>query len=82
MFLIPHPQVMTVLAGVFVGFLAFSNLAVAQSRHDALPYGPKIGAAVGSILAGAIDQDGKRQSLKTLQGKKGLILLFSRSFDW
>jgi len=75
-------RLVTFVAGALLVFLAVSKPALAQSRHDEIPYGPKIGAQVGSILAGVTDQDGKRQSLQSLRGKNGLILLFSRSFDW
>ena len=70
------------VVGALIALLVLVNIAAAESRYDAIPHGPKIGAAAGPLLDDAIDQDGRQQSLQTLRGKKGLILLFSRSFDW
>lgn len=42
--------------------------------------GPQVGATVPP-LAG-IDQFGKTQTLASLSGPKGLMLVFSRSADW
>ncbi len=40
--------------------------------------------AVGSPLPpiDAVDQNGERQTLASLSGEKGLVLVLSRSFDW
>ncbi len=40
--------------------------------------------AVGSPLPpiDAVDQNGERQTLASLAGEKGLVLVLSRSFDW
>ena len=43
--------------------------------------GPAVGSSVGALLA-ARDQAGAQRDFRSLRGKKGLILLFSRSFDW
>ena len=69
------------LAGL-IALLFVSVPASAEDRYDTLPHGPRIGASIAQALDGAMDHKGKPQSLKTLRGKKGLILLFSRSFDW
>jgi hypothetical protein len=42
--------------------------------------GPQVGAVVPPISG--VDQFGKLQSLATLSGPKGLMLVFSRSADW
>lgn len=65
-----------------VVLLAISAPTAAQENYDTLPTGPKIGALLAPALEGATDHKGTSQTLKTLRGKKGLILLFSRSFDW
>jgi len=70
-----------ILASAFATFLLFANSAHSQNSFDAISHGPKIGAAIGAALAGSIDQDGKRQNLKSLSGKNGLILLISRSLQ-
>ncbi len=43
--------------------------------------GPAVGANVGALVS-ARDQTGAARDFRSLRGKKGLILLFSRSFDW
>lgn len=42
--------------------------------------GPQIGTVVPPISG--VDQFGKTQSLASLSGPKGLMLVFSRSADW
>jgi len=42
--------------------------------------GPAIGETIPAFAA--YDQHGKRQSLSTLTGANGLVLLFVRSADW
>ena len=63
-------------------FIAFAVPALAQQRYDTLLRGPKLNAAMASALDGAIDQKGRRHNLQSLTGERGLILLFSRSFNW
>ena len=47
-------------------------------------YASKWGPVVGSSspLLGAPDHRGKTQSLSTLAGQNGLLLIFNRSVDW
>lgn len=45
-----------------------------------VPTGPAVGARVPDFSAN--DQTGRVQSLKTLMGPKGLLLVFYRSADW
>jgi len=45
-----------------------------------LPTGPEVGAKVPAFEA--VDQTGKTQSLDSLSGPNGLLLLFHRSADW
>jgi len=42
------------------------------------------GLAIGDRIPAldAVDQSGRRQTLDTLAGPKGLVLLFVRSADW
>jgi hypothetical protein len=47
---------------------------------DTATLGPQVGAMVPPISG--VDQLGKPQSLATLSGPKGLMLVFSRSADW
>ena len=43
-------------------------------------WGPELASAAPAI--NAIDQNGASQSLATLAGERGLLLVFSRSADW
>lgn len=62
--------------------LCLPGMASAQNARDALPYGPKVGAAVGQKLIGLRDDKGSAQTFGMLTGKRGLILIFSRSLSW
>lgn len=46
----------------------------------AIPTGPNAGSAVPDFSA--VDQFGKTQSLRTILGPKGALLVFYRSADW
>lgn len=70
-------------------FYVLALFAIAAAPHafaapppyDGLDLGPKIGAKIPHNLA-AQDQNGKQQNFHSLKGKKGLVLLFSRSVSW
>lgn len=47
---------------------------------DISTLGPQVGATVPPFTG--VDQFGKPQSLASLSGPKGLMLVFSRSADW
>lgn len=54
--------------------------AVAPAQADA-PFGPKVGTKAPAI--GALpDQTGQPRTLKDLNGKKGVVLMFYRSAGW
>jgi hypothetical protein len=58
------------------GILATALLAAPA----AIPTGPEVGSAVPDFAA--VDQFGKTQSLRTILGPKGALLVFYRSADW
>jgi len=60
---------------LFVFLLNISLNAVAQKM-------PGLAAGDASPLFQAQDQSGKQQTLSSLMGTKGLVLLFFRSADW
>jgi hypothetical protein len=68
---------MAVLAGVSLRS-ARSQPSPASVNVEAL--GPQVGARVPDFALR--DQFGRLQSLSTLSGPKGLMLVFSRSADW
>ncbi|MGE0813780.1 MAG: hypothetical protein AB7O28_18770 [Vicinamibacterales bacterium] len=54
--------------------------AQAPAPVDTSTIGPQVGATVPAFSG--TDQFGKTQSLQSLSGPKGLMLVFSRSADW
>ena len=59
-------------AGVFLG--------MAWGQPAQIKTGPAVGERIPAFSA--TDQNGKLQTLKSLTGPKGLVLLFVRSADW
>ncbi|NKB50335.1 MAG: hypothetical protein GKS02_13335 [Alphaproteobacteria bacterium] len=55
--------------------------AFAATGLDTLDKGPAIGTAIPHPLT-APDQTNENRDFSALTGKNGLIVLFSRSFDW
>lgn len=55
-------------------------LALIAVAFAAVPSGPLIGTTAPDFQAA--DQDGAMQTLKSLSGPKGLMLVFFRSADW
>ena len=52
----------------------------ALAAWSAVPTGPEIGKMVPEFCAP--DQTGKIQTLKSIMGPKGALLVFYRSADW
>jgi len=66
---------------VVVGATLAAALAVAGSAQvDINKLGPQVGGK--AIDFQLVDQFGRRQTLKTLAGPKGTMLVFIRSADW
>ena len=61
--------------------LALALLTAPAGAQDRLDRGPRVGAAIPHSLA-ARDQYGKMRDFTALAGKRGLILLFTRTLDW
>ena len=59
-----------------IGRLAAQGPAVV----DTAKLGPQVGAAVPAVAG--VDQFGKPQSLTSIYGPKGAMLVFFRSADW
>jgi hypothetical protein len=67
-----------VLVGAFVwGVAVIGGQAPAV---DISRIGPQVGSAVPSFSG--VDQFGRTQTLESLSGPKGLMLVFNRSADW
>ncbi|MGH9762506.1 MAG: hypothetical protein ACREDR_31655 [Blastocatellia bacterium] len=57
-----------------------SSLLNLQKQGGGAQFGPPEGSVAPSFSAR--DQFGNEQTLKTIEGKNGLVLLFFRSADW
>ena len=70
---------------IVLGVAAIGGLtgghALAAGAVDQLRQGPKIGTAMADLVR-ASDQAGHARDFGSLRGKRGLVLMFSRSFDW
>ena len=64
------------IAGALAGM---AQLAFADSEYAAA-WGPSVGST--APLLAAKDQDGNQQTLDTLTGANGLLVVFNRSVDW
>jgi len=66
---------------IITALLATSTvLARGQAPVDTSTIGPQVGAVVPAFSG--VDQFGKAQTLESLSGPKGLMLVFNRSADW
>ena len=74
------PALTTFLACALLAVLLVPQARAAGAVDERLD-GPPAGTPVGALVA-AKDQAGAARDFGSLRGKKGLILLFSRSFDW
>ena len=59
--------------------LSVTHLTSANEEHAA-NWGPKVGT--NAPMLEAEDQAGKTQTLSSLKGPKGLLVVFNRSVDW
>jgi len=64
----------------FVFGLSLAFGALSAQAPDLTQLGPRIGASVPEFAA--VDQFGRAQTLQTLMGRDGLMLVFFRSADW
>ena len=55
-------------------------LTIAALHGQTIKTGPDVGQQVPAFSA--LDQDGRTQTLKSIMGSKGAMLIFFRSADW
>ena len=60
--------------------LALPISIVLADTEYAISWGPKVGTTAPMLAAN--DQEGQKQTLDTLKGPKGLLVVFNRSVDW
>lgn len=68
------------MAAVLWASVLGSAPADAQTLVDVDKVGPQVGARVPDFTG--VDQRGRTQTLESLMGREGLMLVFSRSADW
>lgn len=78
--MIPARQLQSATLAVWLALAAAGSAQQAAPAVDTSTLGPQVGATVPPLSG--VDQFGKTQSLATLSGPKGLMLVFSRSADW
>ena len=61
--------------------LVLTTPVAAAGPNDQLRQGIRVGETIPHQL-NAADQAGRERSFQSLSGKRGLILLFTRSLDW
>lgn len=61
--------------------LPLQGAAAARNKLDVLNKGPAVGASIPHQLTIA-DQNNVVRDFASLKRERGLILIFSRSFDW
>ena len=65
---------------VILALLALSLQAQERTRIDVSTLGPQVGEPVPDFALQ--DQRGQEQTLRSLMGPRGLMLVFVRSADW
>jgi cytochrome oxidase Cu insertion factor (SCO1/SenC/PrrC family) len=69
------------MSGRFLAIAAaFAAVVTAQTPTDVTAVGPKVGEK--AIAFALTDQNGRQQTLASLAGPKGTMLVFFRSADW
>ena len=63
-----------------IGSLSFLTVQIALLYGQNIKTGPEVGQPVPAFSAQ--DQDGRTQTLKSIIGPKGAMLVFFRSADW
>ena len=78
-FMIIHSVILSLGLSAFL--VLPHKLGMAATELDVRSNGPAIGTSVGTLFS-VKDQSGKIRTFKSLHGERGLIVLFSHSFDW
>jgi hypothetical protein len=68
------------MAKTFLTALAIWVLPAAALYGQTIKTGPNVGQQVPAFSA--TDQNGRNQTLKSIMGPKGAMLVFFRSADW
>jgi hypothetical protein len=64
----------------WVGSLSILGLSIAALYGQGIKTGPDVGQPAPSFSA--TDQEGRTQTLRSIMGRKGAMLVFFRSADW
>lgn len=73
-----------IVAGVLAAMTPLALVGCSDANHQESAYAANWGPGVGTQapLLAANDQDGNPQTLSTLTGASGLLVVFNRSIDW
>jgi len=75
-----HQTFCLLLACLISGSALHSHPALAAQPDTSIKTGPAVGDRIPPFKA--IDQNGKTQNFRSIQGPKGALILFFRSADW
>ena len=67
-------------SSVLLLLFLFSSRTAGQPQADLSAVGPQVGARVPEFSA--VDQFGQTQTLQSVAGREGTMLVFFRSADW
>ena len=71
---------LTLVPVLFVLFALQAQTQGNRTRVDVSKLGPQVGERVPDFAL--VDQTGKSQSLESIMGRRGAMLVFVRSADW
>jgi cytochrome oxidase Cu insertion factor (SCO1/SenC/PrrC family) len=84
-----HRRPRLLISSVLLSIVLQTGVALTEQDRGSQPAAPapdvtRLGPQVGDKVPDFTlpDQGGRRRSLSSLMGKKGLVLVFSRSADW
>jgi hypothetical protein len=75
-----HRRLFSFVAALFVLFTLQAQTQETRTRVDVSRLGPQVGERVPDFTL--LDQTGKSQSLQSIMGRRGAMLVFIRSADW
>jgi hypothetical protein len=75
-----HRRLFTLVPALFVVFALHAQTQGNRTQVDVSRLGPQVGERVPDFTL--LDQTGRSQSLQSIMGRRGAMLVFVRSADW
>ena len=75
-----HRRLFSIVLALFVLFALQAQAQETRTRVDVSRLGPQVGERVPDFTL--LDQTGTSQSLQSIMGRRGAMLVFVRSADW